>query len=154
MKKTIDRLLAGVVSSFLALTLCTVPAWAESPQTKITLAVHDSIFDPFTGHWPGTLTLTIDGVEYAGILDWWITDLTVVNKNSIHYFAAAICDFGELGAFVVWEHGNTDWGIVEPDYRLSPFSGVERIVGLRSLAFHRTNGLDALSFDGDDRQTR
>jgi len=104
------------------------------------LAVHDTVLDPFTGLWNGTLTLTVDGVVFEGTIVWWITDLTVVNKNSIHYFAAAVYDFGDLGSFEIWEHGNMDWGIVEPGYRLSPFSGVERVVG-GTGAFENTHGV-------------
>lgn len=140
MNRTSNRILAGVASSFLALALLAAPVRAGSPRTEIGLAGHDFVLNPLNGLWLGTVTLTVDGVEYEGSGVWWITDLAVVNKNSIHYFAAAIYDFGDLGSFEVWEHGNMDWGIVEPGYRLSPFLGVERIVD-GAGAFADTHGV-------------
>jgi hypothetical protein len=135
MKRIMNRILAGVASSFLALTLCTAAVQAESPVRKVTLAAHDFVLNPSTGLWHGTLTLTIDGEEYTGSGVWWITRLTVVNgryinDNNLHYFAAAIYDFGELGWFEIWENGIMDWGIMTPEYRLSTIiSAVNRIVG-------------------------
>lgn len=133
MKLIMNRLLAGLASGFLALTLCTKPIQAESPVREVTLAYEFDIDPDNPVAWAGTLTLTIDGVEYTGEGVWWITDFTVVNgrlinDNNVHYFATGIYVLPNLGSFEIWENGILDWGIMEPDYRLSTFRGVNRIV--------------------------
>jgi hypothetical protein len=128
-----NRLLAGVASSFLALILCTTPMQAESPVRTVTLAYEFDIDPANPLAWAGTMTLTIDGVEYTGEGVWWITYATVINgrvinDNNVHYFATGIYDFPGLGSFEIWENGILNWGIIEPDYRLSTWRGVNQIV--------------------------
>jgi hypothetical protein len=121
MRKTTQRLLAGVASSVLALTLCTASAQAESPVLEVTLAGHDFVLNPATGRWEGTLTLTVNGTDYYGVGEWWVTDL-MVNKNSYHWFGSGVYDFGELGSFEIWETGK--WKLAEPNSGLSAMNQV------------------------------
>jgi hypothetical protein len=125
MKASMNRLMAGAAAGLLVLTACAYTSRAESPVREITLQSQDFVLNPATGEWIGTLVLTIDGCEYEGTGVWQITKLQS-NKNSIHAFAVATYYFGELGSFDIWDHTNMDWGIVEPAYRLSPFTAIER----------------------------
>lgn len=121
MKQTANRILAGVASSFLALTLCIASVRAESPVQEVTLAGHDFTDDAATGLWLGTLTLTVNGTDYDGTGTWRLKALRI-NDNTLHWFATAVYDFGDLGSFEIWENGKAKF--MEPNAGLSGMNQV------------------------------
>ena len=134
MKQTTNRIFAGVASSLLALTLCTASVRAESPVQQVTLAGHNFTLDTDTGLWIGTLTLTVNGMDYDGTGTWRIT-APKISDNTVHWFATAVYDFGDLGSFEIWENGKAK--ILEPN---SGLSGMNQVGG-GTGAFENVHGV-------------